>query len=125
MNHTACCTSAPSSCYSSLSKRARANLNLEFVGKLNVNQRSEETESATMRHPEGEQPVMFVLPQIKIAPGPLKRLQASRAPFVALHASLRRACCPVRAHAVELLLALAHSMHLESRCPCPRGGRAV
>ncbi len=56
---------------------------------LNVNQRSEETESATMRHPEGEQPVMFVLPQIKIAPGPLERLQASRAAFVALHASLR------------------------------------
>ena len=55
---------------------------VSFVGKLNVNQRSEETESATMRHPEGEQPVMFVLPQIKIAPGPLERLQASRAAFV-------------------------------------------
>jgi hypothetical protein len=82
MRRTACCTSAPSSCYSSLSKRARANLEyLEFVGKLNVNQRSEETGSVTMRHPECEQPVMFVLPQIKIAPGPLERLQASRAAF--------------------------------------------
>jgi hypothetical protein len=82
MRRTACCTSAPSSCYSSLSKRARANLEyLEFVGKLNVNQRSEETGSVTMRHPECEQPVMFVLPQIKIAPWPLERLQASRAAF--------------------------------------------
>jgi hypothetical protein len=51
------------------------------MGKLNVNQRSEETGSATMRHPECEQPVMFVLPQIKIAPWPLERLQASRAAF--------------------------------------------
>ena len=51
------------------------------MGKLNVNQRSEETGSVTMRHPECEQPVMFVLPQIKIAPGPLERLQASRAAF--------------------------------------------
>jgi len=102
---------------------------LELVRKLNVNQRSKETESVTVRHPECEQPVMFVLPQIKIAPGPpevSERLQANRAAFVALHASLSELAVRY-AHTVELLLALAHSMHLEAlvTMPVPEGSRAA
>ena len=43
---------------------------LGLVRRLNVNKRSDETNKVTVRHPECDQPVMFVLPQIKIVPGP-------------------------------------------------------
>ena len=40
------------------------------TAQLNVNQSSGESKKVMVRHPECEQPVLFVLPQIEIVPGP-------------------------------------------------------
>ena len=88
---------------------------LRLVRRLNVNQRSGETKRVTVRHPECEQPVMFVLPQIQIVPGPpevQQQLQANRASFVALHATLSELALRF-AKVAELLSALGHSLHLD------------
>ena len=65
---------------------------LSLVRQLNVNQNSGETKKVMVHHPECEQPVMFVVPQIKVGPGPphvRDRLQSNRATFVALHGTMQ------------------------------------
>ena len=61
---------------------------LELVKRLNVNSRSSETQRVMVRHPECEQPVLFVVPQVSVQPGPpevRERLQANRQRFIGVH----------------------------------------
>ena len=54
----------------------------EQVQQLNINQRSAESKRVMVRHPECEQAVLFIVPQVKVVPGPpavRERLQANRA----------------------------------------------
>ena len=85
------------------------------TAQLNVNQSSGESKKVMVRHPECEQPVMFVVPQIKIVPGPAHvrdRLQSNRATFVSLHSSMQELARTFATHAALIEL-LARSMHLD------------
>ena len=88
---------------------------LLLVQQLNINQRSAESKRVMVRHPECEQAVLFIVPQVKVVPGPpavRERLQANRAyislylpippyisPYLEQLVDLGRACC--RAIAVQ------------------------
>ena len=58
-----------------------------LVQQLNINQRSAESKRVMVRHPECEQAVLFIVPQVKVVPGPpavRERLQANRA-YISLY----------------------------------------
>ena len=60
---------------------------LLLVQQLNINQRSAESKRVMVRHPECEQAVLFIVPQVKVVPGPpavRERLQANRA-YISLY----------------------------------------
>ena len=87
---------------------------LSLVQQLNINQRSAESKRVMVRHPECEQPVLFIVPQVKVVPGPpavRERLQANRAEFVVRHSSLRDLAARF-ARLAALLDAAVSSMHL-------------
>ncbi|KAL1507015.1 hypothetical protein AB1Y20_007877 [Prymnesium parvum] len=80
---------------------------LSLIRQLNVNQSSGESKQVLVRHPECEQPVMFVVPQIKVVPGPAyvrERLQANREEFLSYHRSLQRLTHTFAAYAALLEL---------------------
>ena len=92
---------------------------LELVKRLNVNSRSSETQRVMVRHPECEQPVLFVVPQVSVQPGPpevRERLQANRQRFIGVHSTMQELSRQFAA-ASALLDALCASMHLS----VPRG----
>ena len=87
---------------------------LLLVQQLNINQRSAESKRVMVRHPECEQPVLFIVPQVKVVPGPpavRERLQANRAEFVVRHSTLRDLAARF-ARLAALLDAAVSSMHL-------------
>lgn len=68
-----------------------------------------------MRHPECDQPVMFVVPQVKVVPGPQRvrdKLQVNRASFVALHSTMQELASRFARHAA-LLEKVARTLHIE------------
>ena len=69
-----------------------------LAAQLNVNQSAGESKKVMVRHPECEQPVMFVVPQIKVVPGTSCTMRTRAPPGAAMrlqrnpHRDARHCC---------------------------------
>jgi len=58
---------------------------LLLVQQLNINQRSAESKRVMVRHPECEQAVLFIVPQVKAVPAPAPPHISPHLPYISLY----------------------------------------